>query len=73
MNMERKRKTECLNSDCKYLARCLVFHGDNCIKLDGDKIPVMCCVSESMTIPIQNPSGFKPYFMEFVAEVEVEL
>jgi len=63
MNVDRKSKNECIDSKCKYLTRCLVFHGDDCVKLDGDKIPVMCCVSEARTIPIEKPSEFKPYFI----------
>lgn len=73
MNREKKRKTECINSKYKFLPRCLVFQGYDCIKLDGNKIPVMNCVSEARVIPIQKPSGFKSYFMEFVPEVEMDL
>ncbi|MHB1651635.1 MAG: hypothetical protein ACYCVD_04050 [Desulfitobacteriaceae bacterium] len=40
-NLEKQRKLECFQADCKYAEiYCLVYHGNGCAMLGGTKIPV---------------------------------
>jgi hypothetical protein len=41
MSKESKRRQECLEIDCKhYELHCMSFHGRDCIKQGGRKIPL---------------------------------
>ena len=74
MNVDQRRKQECFQSNCKYAEnRCLVYHGRNCIRLDGIRIPVQRSMGE-VRVPIQKPSSMKPYFITGLEmEMEVDL
>ena len=61
MNIEQKRRQECEKSNCKfYELKCLVFHGNLCIKIDGNRIPLMR--SGERSYPTQTTSLVKPSF-----------
>lgn len=73
MNLEKKRKQECFQAECKYAEnRCLVFHGANCIRLDGNRIPVQRSMGE-VRMPTQKLSAMKPYFLAGLPELEGDL
>ncbi len=67
-NLQKRRKIECFRSDCKYFELyCLVFHGEECIRLSGRKIPVMRTLYREVKQPrplVQSGGGWKhAYFM----------
>lgn len=70
MNIEKRRRQQCFQSGCKYAEnRCIVFHGKDCMKLGGKKIPVQRIPTEE-TLPNKRP-GFKPYFLSPLEGVEL--
>ncbi len=73
MTIDEKRKRECFAVDCKYAElACIVYHGNECIRLDGKRIPVQRS-SMDYREPKQKPSNFKPWFMQGLPEMEVDL
>lgn len=60
MNIDKKRRAECVKSNCKFKNRCVVFYGNDCTKLGGSKIPVHRVVIEQKP----KPSLIKPHFDE---------
>ncbi len=66
MNIDRKRKLECIDAQCGFTKeRCLKFLGRECIKLGGTRFPLQSSsVSESfpLSVPAQT-SRMKPYFI----------
>ena len=65
MNVERKRKLECLDADCGFTKeRCLIFHGTNCIKNGGNRIPLQTSTPrEIFPLTVAAQTTFKPYFI----------
>jgi hypothetical protein len=65
VNLERKRKTECLEANCGLTKnRCLRFYGKDCIKNGGSKIPVQSATAdESFPLTVQAQTTFKAYFI----------
>lgn len=63
---ERKRR-ECWKSDCKYFELyCLIYHGEECIRLSGRKIPVMRTLYHEPRQPresVKSGSWKHAYFM----------
>ena len=63
MNVDKKRKKECIEADCGLdKSRCLVNYGLNCIRLGGVKIPVQSSAKD-MNRPILAVTAMKPYFI----------
>ncbi|MDP4158181.1 MAG: hypothetical protein Q8911_00250 [Bacillota bacterium] len=63
MNVDKRRKAECFTFDCKYAeTRCIVFHGNDCVKLGGNKIPVMRSLGNPKP-KSEKPSLIKPKFV----------
>lgn len=66
---DREKFNQCLFSGCKYLKLdCLKYHGDECKRIDGNKIPQMRLIEPEQRRQLQpRPnvpvSTFKPYFM----------
>jgi len=42
-----QRKAECSQFDCRHIFRCVTFHGKNCIRQGGDKIPTQRAINQS--------------------------
>lgn len=66
---ENARKNECIRSQCTSLNRCLIFHGYECQRLGGKKIPKVDVSSSNYFNKSLKPSEevttkFKPYFIE---------
>lgn len=64
MNLERKRKMECLNSSCPYVkGKCIIYNGKECSRLGGKRIPTQRIVYESEDVVAQNSHAMRPYFI----------
>lgn len=65
MNKEKERKIECKNADCGFTKeRCLIFHGKECVKLGGKRIPLQSATAnESVPLKVEAQTTFKPYFI----------
>ena len=67
---DREKRLQCWRSDCEYFeARCLVYHGNACKRIDGNKIPRMRLIEleernkrQRKNVIVQ-VTAFKPYFM----------
>ena len=63
MNREKQHKLECFQADCKYAElQCLSFHGNECKRLGGHRIPLMRNIDLKPRYDASSPT-FKPYFM----------
>jgi len=62
--MKNKRaKSQCFQSGCKFAElKCLSYHGQDCSRLGGNKIPVF--QSWEREWPEYDPLRVKPYFMD---------
>lgn len=61
---DREKLNQCNQSGCQYFEHCLIYHGNQCKRLDGDKIPRMRHPGEVRASSVQQlSSSFKPYFM----------
>ena len=65
MNLEKKRKLECLTADCGLTKeRCLIHHGSNCIKLGGKRIPLQTATpNQSVALRVEGQTNFKAYWI----------
>lgn len=65
---ENAKKNECIRSQCTNLDRCLLYHGCDCQRLGGRKIPKVNISSSNYFNKPQKTcepaSKFKPYFIE---------
>jgi hypothetical protein len=63
LNLERQRKDECQNADCKLdKTRCLVRYGSCRIRAGGTKIPVQCLPDERRSFQAQT-TAMKGYWI----------
>jgi len=57
------KKSQCFQFCCAYAElKCLSYHGQNCARLGGNKIPVF--QARDREYPECDPLGFKPYFVD---------
>ncbi|WP_040411337.1 hypothetical protein [Desulfosporosinus sp. OT] len=69
-NLDREKRNQCWSSGCEcFEMRCKAYHGKECKRLGGDRIPRMRLIKPEMWVDkrpskITPPSTrFKPYFM----------
>ena len=65
MNVDRKRKNECIAADCRFAKdRCLVFYGKDCIRNGGTKIPVQSiATSQRIPLKVEVQTTFNAYWI----------
>lgn len=64
MNIEKQRKLECLDANCGFTKdRCLIYHGSNCVKLGGKRIPLQSATVNHVVKVEAQTNGMKSYFI----------
>jgi hypothetical protein len=68
--LDREKRLQCWRSDCEYFeTRCRSYHGNECQRIDGNKIPRMRLITPEERDKLQRKNvivpaiTFKPYFM----------
>ena len=57
------KKSQCFQSRCRFAElKCLSYHGSNCARLGGNKIPVFQTWEREW--PSVDPLKVKPYFVD---------
>ena len=65
MNIDKQRKNECLDAECGFTKnRCLIFHGRECVKLGGKRIPLQSATAKDRKpLEIEAQTTFKAYWI----------